>query len=502
MAASGAVATRLGLSGVPVAAETIALHTIFELVRDTGARVHLCRLSSAAGVELLRRAKAEGLPVTADVSINSLHLTDVDIGYFNAAMRLTPPLRQQRDRDALQAALADGTIDALVSDHTPVSSDEKTLPFGEATPGATGLELLLGLALHWGEQQPADAGADAGPHHLRPGARARAGHRLAGQQCRAPGRRRRRRCLRVRSGRALGRCAPMRWSARASTRRLPSRPAASSWPVACTPPWSPAAWPSSAAARARWRRCRASRVALAPGCCVLVHLVHGMAVMGLRFSSLDAAGRHARIQWWSATLLRRLGIALTVQGTPRAGATLLVANHVSWLDIAAIHAAAPRARFVSKSDVRHWPSGGPAGGRRGHAVHRTREQARRAARRAPDGRRAARRRHGGRVPGGHDRRRAANCCPFTPTCCRRRSRPRRRCNRWCCAFTSRVSRSARRPSSSARRRCCRACGAWPAHGACGSRCSCSTPSAPRMQTVARSRRTCARASASALAQAG
>ena len=158
VAASGAVATRLGLSGVPVVAETIALNTIFELVRATGARVHLCRLSSAAGVELLRRAKLEGLPVTADVSINSLHLTDVDLGFFNAAMRVTPPLRQQRDRDALQAALADGAIDALVSDHTPVSSDEKTLPFGEATPGATGLELLLGLALHWGDKRKLSLG--------------------------------------------------------------------------------------------------------------------------------------------------------------------------------------------------------------------------------------------------------------------------------------------------------------------------------------------------------
>ena len=150
VAASGAIATRLGLSGVPVAAETIALHTIFELVRVTGARVHLCRLSSAAGVALLRAAKAEGLPVTADVSINSLHLTDVDIGYFNPAMRLNPPLRQQRDRDALRAALADGTLDALVSDHMPVGTDEKHLPFAEATPGATGLELLLSLALKWG----------------------------------------------------------------------------------------------------------------------------------------------------------------------------------------------------------------------------------------------------------------------------------------------------------------------------------------------------------------
>ncbi|MDB5861338.1 MAG: dihydroorotase, partial [Ramlibacter sp.] len=87
-----------------------------------------------------------------DVSINSLHLTDVDIGYFDSRMRLSPPLRQQRDRDALREGLADGTIDALVSDHTPVDADAKTLPFAEAEPGATGLELLLGLALKWGQQ--------------------------------------------------------------------------------------------------------------------------------------------------------------------------------------------------------------------------------------------------------------------------------------------------------------------------------------------------------------
>jgi dihydroorotase len=150
VAAKGALATRMGLSGVPVIAETIALNTIFELVRDTGARVHLCRLSSAAGIDLVRRAKAEGLPVTCDVSVNQLHLTDVDIGYFNAAMRLTPPLRQQRDRDAIRAGLGDGTVDALVSDHTPVDADAKNLPFAESEPGATGLELLLALALKWG----------------------------------------------------------------------------------------------------------------------------------------------------------------------------------------------------------------------------------------------------------------------------------------------------------------------------------------------------------------
>jgi len=151
VAASGPLATRMGLSGVPVAAETIALHTIFELVRATGARVHLCRISSAAGVELVREAKAQGLPVTCDISINSLHLTDLDLGYFDSRTRLNPPLRQQADRAALRGGLVDGTVDALVSDHTPVGADEKDLPFAEAEPGATGLELLLSLTLKWAQ---------------------------------------------------------------------------------------------------------------------------------------------------------------------------------------------------------------------------------------------------------------------------------------------------------------------------------------------------------------
>ena len=153
VAASGALATRMGLSGVPVAAETIALHTIFELMRATGVRVHLCRLSSAAGVALVREAKREGLRLSCDVSVNSLHLIDGDIGYFDSRARLNPPLRQQRDREALQAGLADGTIDALVSDHTPVDEDAKALPFAESEAGATGLELLLSLSLKWGAQR-------------------------------------------------------------------------------------------------------------------------------------------------------------------------------------------------------------------------------------------------------------------------------------------------------------------------------------------------------------
>jgi dihydroorotase len=152
VAASGALATRLGLSGVPVAAETIALHTIFALMRSTQARVHLCRISSAEGVALIRAAKQEGLKVTADVSINSLHLSELDIGYFDSIARLTPVLRQAKDRDALREGLKDGTIDVLVSDHSPVDIDAKELPFAQAEPGATGLELLLSLSLKWAHE--------------------------------------------------------------------------------------------------------------------------------------------------------------------------------------------------------------------------------------------------------------------------------------------------------------------------------------------------------------
>jgi dihydroorotase len=182
VAASGPLATRLGLSGVPVVAETIALHTIFELMRATGARVHLCRISSAAGVALVREAKAQGLPVTCDVSINSLHLTDMDIGYFDSRMRLNPPVRQQRDRDALRAALADGTVDALVSDHTPVDEDAKVLPFAESEPGATGVELLLSLALKWAGDDGIDLCRALGAVTSRPAAVLAASSRTRHQQ--------------------------------------------------------------------------------------------------------------------------------------------------------------------------------------------------------------------------------------------------------------------------------------------------------------------------------
>jgi dihydroorotase len=151
VAHDGEVATRLGLPGIPPFAETIALATILELVRATRARVHICRLSTAGAVEMMRAAKREGLPVTCDVGIHHLHLCDNDLGYFDSNCRLAPPLRSQRDRDALARGLEDGTVDCACSDHTPVDDDGKHLPFAEAEAGATGLELLLPLTLKWGE---------------------------------------------------------------------------------------------------------------------------------------------------------------------------------------------------------------------------------------------------------------------------------------------------------------------------------------------------------------
>jgi len=148
----GEVATRLGLSGIPVAAETVALYTYLELARITGARLHITRLSSAAGLALIDQARAEGMDVTCDVSINHVHLCDMDIGYFNPNCHLVPPLRSQRDREALARGLAEGRIDALCSDHTPVDDDAKQTPFSESEPGATGLELLLPLTLKWADR--------------------------------------------------------------------------------------------------------------------------------------------------------------------------------------------------------------------------------------------------------------------------------------------------------------------------------------------------------------
>jgi dihydroorotase len=153
VAHDGEVATRCGLPAIPVCAETIALATMLSLARETGVKLHICRLSSAAGVEMIRTARQQGLEVTCDVSINHVHLSEMDIGFFDPNCRLTPPLRSLRDRAALRAGLLDGTIDAICTNHAPVDEDAKQLPFAEAESGATGLELLLPLVLKWAQQE-------------------------------------------------------------------------------------------------------------------------------------------------------------------------------------------------------------------------------------------------------------------------------------------------------------------------------------------------------------
>lgn len=153
VAGEGPTAARLGLPGIVEAAETVALHTVFELQRAAGTRIHVCRLSSGAGIELVRAAKREGLPVTADVAIHHVHLTDQDIGDYDTNCRLEPPLRSAADRAAIRRGLLDGTIDAICSDHAPVAVEGKLLPFGEAVPGASALETLLPLVLAWAREE-------------------------------------------------------------------------------------------------------------------------------------------------------------------------------------------------------------------------------------------------------------------------------------------------------------------------------------------------------------
>lgn len=150
VAHDGEVATRLGLPAIPVCAETIALSSIILLAKETGVRVHICRVSSAEGVMMIRAAKQQDLPITCDVTINHIHLSDMDIGFFDSNCHMMPPLRSSSDREALRSGLLDGAIDAICSDHAPVDDDAKLLPFGQAEMGATGVELLLPLTLKWG----------------------------------------------------------------------------------------------------------------------------------------------------------------------------------------------------------------------------------------------------------------------------------------------------------------------------------------------------------------
>ena len=149
----GEIGTRLGLPGIPEATETVAVARDLALIEQTGVRAHFCNLSSARAVAMIAEAQKLGLPVTADVTAHHLHLTEHDIGYFNTQCHVRPPLRALRDRDALRAALANGVIAAICSDHQPHEPDAKLAPFAESAPGISGLETLLPLSLRLVEEK-------------------------------------------------------------------------------------------------------------------------------------------------------------------------------------------------------------------------------------------------------------------------------------------------------------------------------------------------------------
>ena len=146
-ATEGELATRLGLPGIPAAAEAILVARDIALARLTGGHVHFGHVSTGAALELIRAAKAEGLHVTCDTAPPYFDLNETAIGDFRSYAKLSPPLRREADRRAVVAALADGTIDAIASDHQPRDADDKRLPFAQAEAGGVGLATLLGVTL-------------------------------------------------------------------------------------------------------------------------------------------------------------------------------------------------------------------------------------------------------------------------------------------------------------------------------------------------------------------
>jgi dihydroorotase len=141
----GAISTRLGLPPIPETAETVAVGKTLLLVEQTGARVHFCRLSSARSVTMIAGAKQSGLPVSADAGIGYLYLTEQDVDNYNVSCHMNPPLRTDRDRQALRQGLRDGSIDAVCSDHQPHDDDAKSAPFSLTEPGASTIEVLFPL---------------------------------------------------------------------------------------------------------------------------------------------------------------------------------------------------------------------------------------------------------------------------------------------------------------------------------------------------------------------
>jgi dihydroorotase len=143
----GIMSVRLGLPGIPETAETISVSRVLLLIEQTATKIHFCRISSARSLSMIAQAKQQGLPVTADVDISHLYLTEIDLSGFNSLCYVRPPLRTTGDRDALRQALATGIIDAICSDHQPHDEDAKAAPFGLTEPGVSTLDVLLSLSL-------------------------------------------------------------------------------------------------------------------------------------------------------------------------------------------------------------------------------------------------------------------------------------------------------------------------------------------------------------------
>jgi len=148
----GVMATHLGLTGIPAAAETSMVARDLALLEGIGVRTHFCRLSSAGAAAMVAAAQARGMPVTADVSAHHLQLTELDLAGFNSLCHVSPPLRSPQDRDGLRAGLASGVIAAICSDHQPHEPDAKEAPFGDTLPGISGLDTLLALGLRLAEE--------------------------------------------------------------------------------------------------------------------------------------------------------------------------------------------------------------------------------------------------------------------------------------------------------------------------------------------------------------
>jgi dihydroorotase len=167
----GRVATRLGLPGIPEAAETAAVARDLALIEQTGVRAHFCRLTTGRAVQMVARAQFDGAPVTADVAIPYLYLSEVDISDFDSQCYLQPPLRTVEDRQRLRDAVQQGTLSAICSDHQPHEPDAKLGPFPATEPGISGLDSLLPLGLQLVDEQAIELGElihrlTAGPAHI------------------------------------------------------------------------------------------------------------------------------------------------------------------------------------------------------------------------------------------------------------------------------------------------------------------------------------------------